>query len=154
MKKLITILCCALFIVSCGKNDDPKRELIISAHGILSGGKFVYLDESEGIIKHGYSVYLHKGNIEVTNSVIENPASGSYKSSQGIFCEVVEDGEYTVIVKVSYVRNGAFGSSNYSGTAYTVIKYPEPDLGKTFKFNWDKETPTYVEDGITYINLK
>ncbi len=98
---------------------------------------------------------LHKGKIDITPEVLENPISGFYKFSQGIFWEVVDDGEHTVFVDVSYLEdNGSFGSTYYTGLAYTTIKYPNPDLGKTFKFNWDKGVSGYEEDGITYVNLR
>lgn len=154
MKKLIAFICLALSLSACQKDDEFKRELVISAQGILSGGDFEYLDDSDGFGGYGYSVYLHRGKIAITDEVLDNPISGSYKHSRGIFFEVVDDGEYTVIVDVSYLRDGVFGSSYYSGMAYTTIKYPKPDLGKTFIFNWDNEISNYEEDGVTYVNLR
>jgi len=154
MKKIIIILCLGLFFMSCNKDDEPKRELIISANGILAGGKRVNLSESSGVSKHGYSVYLHKGTIEITEEVLKDPSLGAFSVSRGIFFKVIDDGEYTIIVDVSYLYDGAFGSSHYSGKAYATVKYPEHDLGKTFEFNWDKGVQNYTENGITYINLR
>ena len=154
MKKLFLFLCLSLLFTSCGKDEEVKRELLISAHGTLRGGKYTELSSSEGINKDGYWVYLHKGKIEITDEKLKNPAAGAYERSRGVFLKVVDDGEYTVIVTVSYLHDGAFGSSYYSGVAYTTVKYPQPDLGKTFQFNWDKDVSNYEEGGIIYTNLK
>lgn len=154
MNKLFVLLCLLPLLGSCEKNNQPERELIISADGILPGGTLVSLGESGGTLDHGYSVYLHKGKIEVTDELLKSPATNSYKSSRNIFFDVVDDGEYTVIVDVYYVRDGAFGTSHYSGAAYTTVNYPNPDLSKTFSFDWSRDISTYEDGGITYVNLR
>lgn len=154
MKKLIAIFCLLSLMVSCEKDESQKRELIISAKGILSGGTYVSLDESDGIFSNGYSVYLHKGEIEITDEILKNPVANCCNSSRGIFFKTIEDGLYTVIVDVYYLHSGIFGSRSYFGTAYTTIQYPNPDVGITFTFDWSKNVSTYNQSGVTYINLR
>lgn len=154
MKKLLAFLCVLLLLVSCEKDDQPKRELIISADGILPGGTHVQFGGAGGISNPGYSVYLHKGEIEITDKILINPVINSYISSRGIFFKVIDEGVYTVIVDVYYTHDGAFGNSYYSGVAHTTVKYPSPDLNKTFTFDWNKGISTYEENDITYINLR
>lgn len=154
MQKTIVILCLLSLMGSCGKNESEKRELIITAKGVMPGGAHVSLDESNSAFGKGYSVYLHKGAVEITDEVLKNPAHNSCNSSRGIFFKTVDDGIYTVIVNVYYLREGVFGSSTYSGVGYTTIKYPNPDVGKTFTFDWNKNVSTYIKDGITYANLR
>lgn len=154
MQKALVIICLSLLLGSCEKNESEKRELIITANGVLSGGSHVSLDDSDGAFGKGYSVYLHKGEIEITDELLKNPAHNSCNSSRGIFFKTVHDGIYTVIVDVYYIRDGVFGSGSYSGVGYTTIKYPNPNVSKTFTFNWNKNVSTYIEDGITYANLR
>ena len=153
MKKLTLFLCIVLFIASCKKDDRVERELIISAEGILYGGSHEYLDQSDGIFD-GYSVYLHKGKIEIPDEILNDPVTNSYKRSSGIFFNVVDAGEYTVIVDAHYAHDGAFGTSYYSGIAYTTIKYPDPDLGKKIIFDWSRDVSNYEDEGVTYTNLR
>ena len=153
MKRLIVILCLLFLLGACNKDNQPNRELLISADGVLPGGSHIQLDESSGSLK-GYNVYLHKGKIELTNEILKDPYTNSCNSSMGIFFKDIDEGEYTVIVDVHYARKGAFGTSNYSGVAYTTIKYPSPDLSKKFTFDWDKNVPTYEDSGITYVNMR
>lgn len=154
MKKLLVLLCLLFSFGSCEKDNQPKRELIISADGILPGGTHVQFGGAGGTSNPGYSVYLHKGEMEITDKILKNPATNSYISSKGIFFKVIDEGEYIVVVDVYYTHNGAFGNSYYSGVAYTTVKYPSPDLNKTFTFDWSKGISTYEENDITYINLR
>lgn len=136
-----------------GKVEYFPRELVVTASGILSAGTPAQFEKSNSASGQSYSVSLRKGEIEITDEILADPIRGSYDSSLGMFFKVVDEGVYTVIVKVFYHDQGIFGSRNYSGVAYTTIKYPDPVTSVRFTFDWSKGVSSYEENGITYTRL-